>query len=459
MTNGSRTRILIVGGGFVGMYVALRLERRLGEGEAAVTVVDPHTYMTYQPFLPEAGAGSIQPRHTVVPLRQALRRTEVVTAWVSDIDHARRTATVVPLEGEAYQREYDVLVMALGSVPRTLPIPGLAEWGMGFKNVEEAIASRNKVLECLDVAEGATDPAVRERNLTFVFVGGGYAGVEAMAEAEDLARYATRYLHHVTPQDLRFVMVEAADRILPEVGEDMARWTVEELRARGIAVKLNTRLESCVDGEVVLSDGTRCLADTVVWTAGVKPNPMLADTDLPLDDRGRLRCDTHLRVVGTPDAWGAGDCCAVPDLTRPGELCGPSAQHAVRQAQRLGDNLVATLHGLPTREYRHKNLGSVASLGLYKGVAQVMGVKVKGFPAWFLHRTYHMSKVPTLRRKVDVVADWSLALLFPRDVTSLWSLHDPAASFRRTASGRPAHAQITRGRADRSGSSPVTTRR
>jgi NADH dehydrogenase len=447
MADGHRTRILIVGGGYVGLYAALRLQHRLDGDEATVTIVDPHTYMTYQPFLPEAGAGSIQPRHTVVPLRQTLRRTEVVTAWVSDIDHAHRTATIVPLEGEAYQREYDVLLMAVGSVPRTLPIPGLAEWGMGFKNVEEAIALRNQVLECLDIAEGATDPVVRERNLTFVVVGGGYAGVEAMAEAEKLARYATRYLHHVTPDDLQFVMVEAAGRILPEVGEDMGRWTVEELRARGITIKLNTRLVSCVDGDVELSDGTRYLADTVVWTAGVKPNPMLAETDLPLDDRGRLRCDTHLRVVGTADAWGAGDCCAIPDLTRPGEFCTPSAQHAVRQARLLGDNVAEALHGRPTRAYRHKNQGSVASLGLYQGVAQVMGVKVKGFPAWFLHRTYHMSKVPTLRRKVEVVADWSLALLFPRDVTSLWSLHDPGASFSRTAAGKPAHAQIRRGRA------------
>lgn len=427
------TRILIVGGGYVGLYAARRLERRLRPGEAHVTVVDPHAYMTYQPFLPEAGAGSIQPRHTVVPLRQTLRRTEVVTASVSRVEHTRRVATIAPIEGEPYERAYDVLVMAVGSVPRTLPIPGLAERGMGFTNVEEAVALRNTVLESLDIAEGATDPRIRERNLTFVFVGGGYAGVEAMAEAEDLARYATRYLHHVRPEELRFVLVEAADRILPELSADLADWTVAQLRERGIDIRLGARLESCVDGVVELSDGARFLSDTVVWTAGVAPNPLVSHTDLPLGARGRIRCLPDLRVDGVDDAWSAGDCAAVPDLDAPGSYFGPTAQNAVRQARCLGDNLARVLRGEAPRPYRHTNLGSVASLGLYKGVAQIKGVKIKGFPAWFLHRTYHMSKVPTLRRKSDVVADWTLALLFRRDVTSLWSTHDPTAGFREVA--------------------------
>ena len=429
-------RILVVGGGYVGLYTALRLGRKLRDGEATVTVVDPRSYMTYQPFLPEAGAGSIQPRHTVVPLRQTLRRTDVVTGWVDRIDHARKVAYVRPLAGEEYEIPYDVLVMAVGSVARTLPIPGLAEWASGFKNVEEAIRLRNKGLEALDIAEGATDPEVRERALTFVFVGGGFAGVEAMAELEDLLRYATRYLHRVQPSDLRFVLVEASDRILPEVGEEMGRWTVEALRERGIDVRLSTRLESTVGGVVELSDGTTMLSDTVVWTAGVKAHPMLAATDLPLDDRGRLVYRADLSVADTPDAWGAGDCAAIPDLTRPGETCPPSAQHAVRQAKVVADNVLASLRGEPTDDYVHANNGSVASLGLYKGVAQVKGVRLKGFPAWFLHRTYHMSKVPTTRRKVSVVTDWTIAFFFKRDVTSLWPTHEPLHDFSAVARGR-----------------------
>ena len=416
-------RILIVGGGYVGLYTALRLTSKLQRDEAVVTVVDPRSYMTYQPFLPEAGAGSIQPRHTVVPLRQTLPDAEIVTGSVAQVEHARKVATIVPLEGEAYELPYDVLVMAVGAVPRTLPIPGLADWAIGFKNVEEAIALRNHVLECLDIAETATDPEIRERNLTFVFVGGGYAGVEALAEIEDLARYATRYLRNVTPDDLRFVLVEATGRILPEVGPELGEWTAEQLRERGIEVRLETRLESTVDGDVVLSDGTTMRSDTVVWTAGVKPSPLLEATDLPLDERGRLVCHADLRVVGVPDAWGAGDCTAVPDLTNPGAFCSPSAQHAVRQAKVLADNVTAVMRGFDPVDYRHKHNGSVASLGLYKGVAQVKGIRIKGFPAWFLHRTYHMSKVPTLRRKVAVVTDWTIAFLFKRDVTSLWGTH------------------------------------
>ena len=431
----SPPRILIVGGGYVGLYTALRLAQRLRRGEATVMVVDPRSYMTYQPFLPEAGAGSIQPRHTVVPLRQTLREAEVVTGWVTGVEHSRKVATVQPLEGDSYEIPYDTLVMAVGSVPRTLPIPGLADWAMGFKNVEEAIALRNRVLECLDIAQTATDPEIRERNLTFVFVGGGYAGVEAIAETEDLVRYATRYYSKVTPEDLRFVLVEATGRILPEVGEEMGRWTVEQLRERGIAVKLETRLESTIGGHVVLSDGTSMLSDTVVWTAGVRPNPLLESTDLPLDDRGRLICRTDLRVEGVEDAWGSGDCAAVPDLTDPGAYCSPSAQHAVREAKVLADNVVATMRGLEPRVYKHKHNGSVASLGLYKGVAQVYGVQIKGFPAWFLHRTYHMSKVPTTRRKVQVITDWTISFLFARDVTSLWSMHEPNKAFSQVANG------------------------
>ncbi len=431
----SRPRILVVGGGYVGLYTALRLSTKLQKDEATVTVVDPRSYMTYQPFLPEAGAGSIQPRHTVVPLRQTLRDAEVITGWVTVVEHARKVATVQPLEGAPYEVPYDILVMAVGSVARTLPIPGLAEWASGFKNVEEAIQLRNRVLECLDIAETATDPEIRERNLTFVFVGGGYAGVEAIAESEDLARYATRYMRNITPDDLRFVLVEATGRILPEVGEEMGVWTVEQLRERGIDIKLDTRLESTVEGRVELSDGSRMLADTVVWTAGVRPNPLLASTDLPLDERGRLICRTDLRVEGLLDAWGAGDCTAVPDLTNPGGYCSPSAQHAVRQAKVIADNVIAVMRGFEPTEYKHKHNGSVASLGLYKGVAQVYGIKIKGFPAWFLHRTYHMSKVPTTRRKVSVVADWTIAFLFKRDVTSLWSTHEPFREFTAAATG------------------------
>jgi NADH dehydrogenase len=334
------------------------------------------------------------------------------------------------------------VVVAVGSIARTLPIPGLKEVGIGFKQVEEAIALRNHVLDRLDVAASLDDPALRSRALTFVFVGGGYAGIEALGELEDMARAAVAFHDGLTEHDLRFVLVEATRRILPEVGEAMGRYTVEQLRSRGIDVRLETRLESCVEGEVVLSDGTTMGADTLVWTAGVKANPVLGHTDLPLDGHGRLRCAADLRVEAdggiVEGAWGAGDCAAVPDLTGPpGAFCSPSAQHAVRQARLLGDNLVAVLRGNEPSAYKHRHVGSVASLGLHKGVAQVYGVRMRGLPAWFMHRTYHMSRMPTLNRKIRIVLDWTLALFFRRELVALGRLQNPRAEFQSAAEASP----------------------
>ncbi|MGV9285701.1 NAD(P)/FAD-dependent oxidoreductase [Streptomyces sp. NPDC003730] len=443
-----RARILVVGGGYVGMYTALRLQRNLrGElrrGEVEITVVTPDPYMTYQPFLPEAAAGSISPRHVVVPLRRVLGQCDVVIGEAHSIDHTTRTATITTLATDeektgARRLTYDELVLAPGSVSRTLPVPGLAEHGVGFKTVEEAIGLRNHVLEQMDIASSTRDPAVRDAALTFVFVGGGYAGVEALGELEDMARYAARYYHNVTPEDMKWILVEASGRILPEVGEDLGRYTVTELRRRNIDVRLDTRLESCADRVAVLSDGSRFPTRTVVWTAGVKPHPVLASTDLPLDDRGRLTCTAHLSVDGAPHAWAAGDAAAVPDVTAsgPGRECAPNAQHAVRQAKVLGDNVTRALRGEPLDTYAHKYAGSVASLGFHKGVAHVYRRKLKGYPAWFMHRAYHLSRVPTVNRKARVLAEWVIAGLFKREIVSLGSLEHPRAEFELAAGGKP----------------------
>ncbi|MGW3560352.1 NAD(P)/FAD-dependent oxidoreductase [Streptomyces sp. NPDC000963] len=441
-------RILVVGGGYVGMYTALRLQRQLRaelrSGAAEIVVVTPEPYMTYQPFLPEAAAGSISPRHVVVPLRRVLDRCRILIGEVRSVDHARRTATLSTLatdeEGTGpVELPYDELVIAPGSVSRTLPVPGLAEHGIGFKTVEEAIGLRNHVIEQMDIASSTRDPAIRDAALTFVFVGGGYAGVEALAELEDMARYTARYYHNIKPADLRWVLVEAADRILPEVGGTMGRYAVRELRARNVDVRLGTRLDSCEDRVAVLSDGTRLPTRTVVWTAGVRPAPLLAATDLPLDARGRIRCTARLSVEGVAHAWAAGDAAAVPDVTsgEPGGECAPNAQHAVRQARVLAENITASLRGQPLKEYAHAYAGSVASLGLHKGVAHVYGRKLKGYPAWFMHRAYHLSRVPTFNRKARVLAEWTLSGLFKREIVSLGSLEHPRAEFELAASPPP----------------------
>ncbi|GAA5075802.1 NAD(P)/FAD-dependent oxidoreductase [Streptomyces similanensis] len=441
-----RARILVVGGGYVGMYTALRLQQRLKQelrrGEAEITVVTPDPYMTYQPFLPEAAAGAISPRHVVVPLRRVLDQCRVIVGEATAVDHARRTATVTTLAteegGGAEELTYDELVLAPGSVSRTLPIPGLVDYGIGFKTVEEAIGLRNHVIEQMDIASSTRDPEIRDAALTFVFVGGGYAGVEALGELEDMACYATRYYRTIQPADMKWILVEASDRILPEVGEEMGRYTVTELRRRNIQVLLHTRLESCADRVAVLSDGQRFPTRTLVWTAGVKPHPLLAATGLPRDERGRLRCTAQLTVDGTEHAWAAGDAAAVPDVTaaEPGRDTAPNAQHAVRQARVLADNIAHALRGEPLQTYAHKYAGSVASLGLHKGVAQVYGRKLKGYPAWFMHRAYHLSRVPTVNRKARVLAEWTLAGLFKREIVSLGSLEHPRAEFELAAGGK-----------------------
>jgi len=424
-----RPHILIVGGGYVGMYTALRLHKALGRDEATITVIDPLSYMTYQPFLPEAAAGNLEPRHVVVPLRRVLPRAQVLNGRVTRIEHARRVVTFLPNAGESVEISYDIIVVAPGSIARTLPIPGLAEIGIGFKTVGEAIFLRNHVLAKLDIAASTSDVSVRRRALTFVFVGGGYAGVEAFAELEDMARDACKSYAAVDPSDMRWVLVEASDRILPEVSRDMGEYTVRELQRRGMEVLLNTRLNSAVDHHIVLSDGQAFDADTLVWTAGVKPNPVVTESDLPIDEKGRIRGTEYLTIAGTDDAWTAGDSAAIPDVTRPGTFCGPSAQHAVRQAKQLGDNIAAVMHGRKPTEYRHSYSGSVASLGLHKGVAQVYGIKVRGIAAWFMHRTYHVSRMPTFNRKVRVIADWTLALFFRREIVSLGALQNPREEF------------------------------
>lgn len=431
-------RVLILGGGYGGLYTALTLRRKAGR-KVRIMVVDSRPYMTYQPFLPEAAAGSIEPRHAVVPLRKEMKGIRVQQGKVTAVRHDAREVDVATDYGTQKTIEYDELVMALGSVSRVLPIPGLAEFGIGFKYVEEAINVRNRVLGRLARAASTDDPEQRRRLLTFVFVGAGFAGVEAFAETEDMAHAALRDYPELEPEDLRFVMVEMANGILPEMGPEMGAYALRELRKRGMEVYLETKLESCIDGHIVLSDGQEFEADTLVWTAGVKPSPLLAHTDLPLGAKGHVIAAPSLQVThedGTvvDGAWAAGDCAQVPDLTLPQPAyCAPSAQHAVRQARHLGHNIARHINGRPLTDYKHKHLGLVASLGLNKGVANVLGVKLRGWPAWFMHRTYHMSQIPSFNRKARVVLDWTTALFFRRDLVSMGRLHTPRRAFEEAA--------------------------
>jgi NADH dehydrogenase len=426
-------RILLAGGGYIGMYVARHLERALRGTDHELILVNPDNYMLYQPFLPEVASGLIDPRAVVVPLRRVLRRTMLLVGEVERIDHGAKVASVRLTEGETRDVAYDVVVLGTGSWSRTLPIPGLAEHGVGFKNLAEAIWLRNHVLSQLDRAAELSDADARKAALTFVFVGAGFAGVEALGELEDLARAAARITPEVRNEMQRWVMVEAGPRILPELDPELAAYAADRLRERGIELRTSTRLERADDDAVVLSDGSELRTETLVWTAGVKPSPVAASSGLPVDERGRIQVDAALRVRGLVDAWAGGDVAAVPDRDAPTGVSPPTAQHALRQAKVIAANVAATLEGRRVRPFRYQNKGMLCSLGHYRGVANPFGVRIKGFPAWFLHRSYHLVYMPTWSRRARIALDWTVALLFPRDIAQLGSLEHPRDAFRRAA--------------------------
>ncbi|WP_405996147.1 NAD(P)/FAD-dependent oxidoreductase [Streptomyces sp. NBC_00986] len=429
-------KILIVGGGYAGFYTAWGLQRKLRPGEAQVTVVDPRPYMTYQPFLPEVAAGSVEARHAVVSLRRHLSRTRVIAGTVTEIRAADRSVTVRPVRGDAYELHYDVLVVTAGAVTRTFPIPGLAQQAIGLKHVEEAVAIRDRLMTAFDQAASLPPGPERRKLLTVTFVGGGFSGVEGFGELLSLATSMLKSYPELTIDDLSFHLVEARGRILPEVSDNPGAWVVRHLEGRGAHVHLNTQLLSAEDGHVVLSDGQEYDSTLIVWAAGNASNPVVHNhTDLPLDERGLLLVRADLRV-GTenepvPDVWAAGDDASIPDLASPvpGARTVPNAQHAVRQGRRLAKNLVADLRGKRVRNYRHSSLGVVATLGLGRGIFQYKGVVIKGFPAWLMHRGYHVLAVPSWERKIRVLAVWLTAALTGRDLVSLASVQRPRDAF------------------------------
>ena len=404
---------LVLGGGFAGSYVARLL------GKRGATIVSPENFMLYTPMLPEAASGTLEPRHVVVPLRMMCPHAEMVLGRAVAHDEARRRVQV-QTEENLFWIGYRDLVVALGAVSRTLPVPGLAEYGLGFKTLADAIQLRNHVLRRLEAAAAAPNEAHRLRELTFVFVGAGYAGVEALAELSDLVRDALRYYRTIRHAPQRWVIVDAAPKILPEIPSRLGDYAAELLARRGVDIRVSTRLDAIEPHAAVLSDGDRILTNTVVWTTGVRAHPALERFGLPLDDRGRVRVMPTLAVEGREHVWALGDGAAVPNEATPGEFDPPTCQHALRQARRLAKNLTGE-----RRPYRYRMLGQVATLGRYKGIAELPGVQLRGFLGWFVARTYHLYQLPLISRKLRVVTDWTVALLFRRDIAELGMLGHP----------------------------------
>jgi NADH dehydrogenase len=433
-------KILIVGGGYAGFYTAKKLEKLLRNDEAEVTMVDPLPYMTYQPFLPEVAAGSIDPRHAVVAHRRHLPKTNIVTGRVMFVDHATKTATIEVPGLKPYKLEYDHVVMTAGAVSRTFPIPGVADVCLGMKTIEEAVEVRDRMLANFDRAANLPAGAARDRLLTFVVIGGGFAGIETFAEMRSLATYLLRYYPSLGFDDVRFHLVEAMGRIMPEVSLKTSHWVLSNLDKRNARVHLDTQLSSAVGGKVELSTGESFESDLIVWTAGVMANPMARNTDLPLDDRGRITTHPSLRIINgesiVENAWAAGDVSAVPDLSGDGVagFCVPNAQHAVRQGKLMAKNLVATLRGEGIKDYYHSNKGAVAGLGIGVGVFQYKNFAVTGVMAWFMHRAYHGLAMPMWERKLRVFTGWVNNLVLRREIVSLEAVKTPRLAFETHAS-------------------------
>jgi NADH dehydrogenase len=388
-------------------------------GKSGATIVSPENFMLYTPMLPEAASGTLEPRHVVVPLRMMCPHAELLLGHAIAVDEEARRVHIVDQGGES-DLEYDNLIVALGAVPRALPVPGLAEHALGFKSLADAIHLRNHVLRELEAAAAAQDSATVRAHLTFVFVGAGYAGVEALAELSDLVRDALRYYPGLQDAEQHWVLVDAAPSILSEIPRRLGVYAAKQLASRGVDIRVSTTLESLEAREAALSDGTRLATHTLVWTAGVKAHPLLAELGMPLDEKGRVVVGPTLQVEGRENVWALGDCARVPNAATPEHPDPPTCQHALRQARRLAKNLRGE-----RKPYRYRMLGQVATLGRYRGIADVLGLRLRGFPGWFVTRTYHLFQLPLVSRKLRVVADWTVSLLFRRDIAELSMLGHP----------------------------------
>ena len=405
----ARGGVLVIGGGFAGSYVARRL------GKAGATIVNPTNFMLYTPLLPEAASGAVEPRRVVVPIRMMCPHSELVVGAVEEIDVDNRIARIRTETG-VVDITFDEVVIALGALTRIPALPGLCEHALQFKDLADAIALRNHVLHQLELADA--DPESAERRLTFAFVGAGYAGVEALAEAHDLVRDSLRHYPRLRDVPQRWLLVDSGDRVLAQAPERLGAYAARDLARRGIEIRLGTRLETVDAAGATFSDGTRVETATLVWAAGVQANPLARELGLPVDDRGRVRVDDHLRVEGRPNLWALGDCAAVPNEATPGAYDPATCQHALRQARRLAANLQGRL-----RPYRYRTLGQVASLGRRSGIAQLPGVRLRGLDGWLVARTYHLMQLPSATRRSRVMADWITSGLFRRDISELTALN------------------------------------
>ncbi len=414
-----KSHIVILGGGFAAVAAAAKLERMLSERSASLTLVSRENFSLFTPMLPEVSSGEIDIRHVVTPIRTQLRRTQFILGEVTAIDFNRRQVELMHiLRGTSESITYDQLVLALGSVSSTFGLPGVAERVFALKTLEDAGILRNRFMWLLELADTIPDDLERRRLLCIVVVGGGFTGVEAAGEMVDLFQNVARFYRNLNTTDIHIVLVEAGTTLLAGLPPKMGAYSMRDLERRGVEVVLNDGVQGADEGGLLLASGRHIETKTIVWSAGIRSSPLLAQTELPHGRGGTILTEPDMSVPGFPGVWALGDCAAIPDGR--GGFYPQTAQHAIREGPLVARNIAATLSGRPTKTFRYTSLGMMASLGGHKAVAQLPGDRVlSGFWAWFLWRTYYLSRLPGLDRKLRVAFDWTLELLFPRDISEL----------------------------------------
>ncbi len=421
-------KVVILGGGFGGLYAALHLEKILAKDpEVEVTLVNRENFFLFTPMLHEVAASDLDLTTIVNPVRKLLRRVNFFAGEVEGIDLPRRRIVVSHgFDHHHHEMEYDHLVLALGSITNFYNLPGLAERALTMKSLGDAIALRNRLIAHLEEADTECAARLREPLLTFVVAGGGFAGVETIAGMNDFLRVALRFYPHLKEDMLRVVLVHPGPTILPELGEKLGSYAQRKLAERKVEIRVNTKVAGVSEDAVALSDGSVIRAGTLVWTAGTSPNPLLAT--LPcVKERGRLVVNEYLEVPDWPGVWALGDCARVPDRGT-GMACPPTAQHALREGRTVAHNITAAIRGGTPKPFAFQTLGQLAAIGRRTGVANILGVNFSGFAAWWLWRTIYLSKLPRFDKKLRVALDWTLDLLFSKDLVQFMTFRAPAVS-------------------------------
>ena len=431
-----KTRILILGGGFGGLYAALEFEKRR-DPDIEVTLVSQDNFFLFTPMLHEIAASDLDIADVVNPMRKMLRHVSFFQGEVQSIDQEKKQVVVAHgFDQHSHALEYDHLVFALGSVTNFFNIPGLAERAITMKSLGDAIELRNRLIAHLEEADTECAAKDGEPLLTFVVAGGGFAGVETIGSINDFIQEALPYYPHIPREMVRVVLVHPGEYPLPELGESLGRYTAKQLAKRGVEIHANTKVKSVTPREVELTDGTRITSFTLVWTAGTSPNPTLDLVEVPRE-RGRIKVNPEMEVEGHPGLWSLGDCAMVPDIQKPGEFHPPTAQHASREGVVLARNIVAVIRGKTLKPFTFKTLGLLASIGQRTGVARVLGVNFSGFIAWWLWRSIYLSKLPRTEKKIRVALQWTLDVFFSKDFVQYLHQRAPTIS-RESAPARPA---------------------